>query len=212
MPPFSFAGPRVRPPAAQAKTFTAPNYHDLVDMPFFVGRFDMDSTRISDTWVRLATYPIGSVSGDARTMAWDWLKKMIPPQVAVFKETPFRTYTVMQIADSSYAIRTSVRSVAGAPSTGSTSSSSDTLPRVSRSRARRRTPTRASRPSPAPFPAKRLFDRGTFVAAPLASRPPAEEKSLACATGHTRTAGGNRQTGRACRYVVRVRTGSGDYR
>jgi len=35
-------------------------------------------------------------------MAWDWLKKMIPPQVAVFKETPFRTYTVMQIADSSY--------------------------------------------------------------------------------------------------------------
>jgi predicted metalloprotease with PDZ domain len=62
----------------------------------------MDSTRISDTWVRLATYPAGSVSGPARTMAWDWLKKMIPPQVAVFKETPFRTYTVMQIADSSY--------------------------------------------------------------------------------------------------------------
>ncbi len=89
-------------PAAQAKTYTAPNYHDLVDMPFFVGRFDMDSTRISDTWVRLATYPMGSVSGDARTMAWDWLKRMIPPQVAVFKETPFRTYTVMQIADSSY--------------------------------------------------------------------------------------------------------------
>jgi predicted metalloprotease with PDZ domain len=88
--------------AAQPRTFTAPNYHDLVDMPFFVGRFDMDSTRISDTWVRLATYPAGSVSGPARTMAWDWLKKMIPPQVAVFKETPFRTYTVMQIADSSY--------------------------------------------------------------------------------------------------------------
>jgi predicted metalloprotease with PDZ domain len=88
--------------AAQPRTFTAPNYHDLVDMPFFVGRFDMDSTRISDTWVRLATYPAGSVSGEARTMAWDWLRKMIPPQVAVFKETPFRTYTVMQIADSSY--------------------------------------------------------------------------------------------------------------
>src|SRR5918992_822000 len=89
-------------PAAQARTFTAPNYHDLVDMPFFVGRFDMDSTRIADTWVRLATYPMGSVSGEARAMAWDWLRRMIPPQVAVFKETPFRTYTVMQIADSSY--------------------------------------------------------------------------------------------------------------
>ena len=86
----------------QAKTFTAPNYHDLVDMPFFVGRFDLDSTRVSDMWVRLATYPAGSVSGEARTMAWDWLRKMIPPQVAVFKDTPFRTYTVMQIADSSY--------------------------------------------------------------------------------------------------------------
>src|SRR5918999_994907 len=89
-------------PAAQAKTFTAPNYHDLVDMPFFVGRFDLDSAQISDRWVRLATYPVGSVSGPARTMAWDWLRRMIPPQVEVFKETPFRTYTVMQIADSSY--------------------------------------------------------------------------------------------------------------
>jgi predicted metalloprotease with PDZ domain len=86
--------------AAEPRTFTAPNYHDLVDMPFFVGRFDLDSTRIGDSWVRLATYPMGSVSGGARTAAWDWLRRMIPPQVAVFKETPFRTYTVMQIADS----------------------------------------------------------------------------------------------------------------
>lgn len=88
--------------AAQPRTYTAPNYHDLVDMPFFVGRFDLDSARISDTWVRLATYPAASVSGEARTMAWDWLRRMIPPQVAVFKETPFRSYTVMQIADSSF--------------------------------------------------------------------------------------------------------------
>jgi predicted metalloprotease with PDZ domain len=88
--------------AAQPKTYTGPNYHDLVDMPFFVGRFDLDSTRIADTWVRLATYPAGSVSGQGRTAAWDWLRRIIPPQVAVFKETPFRTYTVMQIADSSY--------------------------------------------------------------------------------------------------------------
>ena len=88
--------------AAQPRTYTAPNYHDLVDMPFFVGRFDLDSARVGETWLRLATYPAGSVSGEARTMAWDWLRKMFPPQVAVFKETPFRTYTVMQIADSSY--------------------------------------------------------------------------------------------------------------
>jgi len=89
-------------PAAQPRTFTAPNYHDLVDMPFFVGRFDLDSTRVSDVWVRLATYPAGSVGGETRATAWEWLRRIIPPQVAVFKEAPFRTYTVMQIADSAF--------------------------------------------------------------------------------------------------------------
>ena len=42
--------------AGQPRTYTAPNYHDLVDMPFFVGRFDLDSARIGEAWVRLATY------------------------------------------------------------------------------------------------------------------------------------------------------------
>ena len=88
--------------AGQPRTYTAPNYHDLVDMPFFVGRFDLDSARIGETWVRLATYPAGSVAGDGRTAAWDWLRRIIPPQVAVFKETPFRNYTLLQIADSSF--------------------------------------------------------------------------------------------------------------
>src|SRR5215471_9448051 len=36
-------------------TFTAANYHDLVDMPFFVGRFDLDSMRVADRWVRFAS-------------------------------------------------------------------------------------------------------------------------------------------------------------
>ena len=35
----------------------ASNYHDLVDMPFFVGQFDVDSAQIADHWVRFATYP-----------------------------------------------------------------------------------------------------------------------------------------------------------
>lgn len=88
--------------APQPRTYRAPNYHDLVDMPFVVGRLELDSARIADVWVRLATYPVGSVSGDAREVAWDWLRRMIPPQIAVFGETPFREYTVMQIADSSF--------------------------------------------------------------------------------------------------------------
>ncbi|MEP6692776.1 MAG: PDZ domain-containing protein [Gemmatimonadaceae bacterium] len=84
------------------RTFSAANYHDLVDMPFFVGRFDIDSAMISERWVRFATYPAGSVQGANRALVWDQLKKIIPAEVAVFRDAPWKTYTVMQIADSSY--------------------------------------------------------------------------------------------------------------
>jgi len=89
-------------------TYTAANYHDLVDMPFFVGSFDLDSVRVSmpsaggQRWVRLATYPVGSVEGTRRAAALRWLERVIPPEAAVFGETPWQTYTVMQIADSAY--------------------------------------------------------------------------------------------------------------
>jgi predicted metalloprotease with PDZ domain len=92
----------VQGPGALPNTFSAANYHDLVDMPFFVGRFDIDSARISDRWVRLATYPMGSVSGTTRQTAWDQLKRVIPPQVAVFGDVPWDTYTIMQIVDSTF--------------------------------------------------------------------------------------------------------------
>ena len=91
-----------------ATTYTARNYHDLVDMPFFVGRFDIDSVSVAlpgaqgSRWVRLATYPAGSVSGARRAAALRWLERVVPPEAAVFGETPWRTYTVMQIADSTY--------------------------------------------------------------------------------------------------------------
>ncbi|HET6781688.1 MAG TPA: hypothetical protein VFH67_06305, partial [bacterium] len=68
------------------RRFVASNYHDLVDMPFFVGQFDLDSAQISGTWVRLATYPSGSVSGGVRVATWEALKLLIPPQVRVFGE------------------------------------------------------------------------------------------------------------------------------
>jgi predicted metalloprotease with PDZ domain len=86
----------------QAHTFAASNYHDLVDMPFFVGKFDIDSARIANHWVRLATYPAATVAGPARQTAWDQLKRVIPPEAAVFGEVPWDGYTVMQIADSTY--------------------------------------------------------------------------------------------------------------
>jgi predicted metalloprotease with PDZ domain len=82
--------------------YTASNYHDLVDMPFFVGQFDLDSTQISGTWVRFATYPSGSVTGGPRVAVWEALKRAIPAEVKVFGEVPWTTYSVLQIVDPSY--------------------------------------------------------------------------------------------------------------
>jgi predicted metalloprotease with PDZ domain len=89
--------------AAGTRTFSAKNYHDLVDMPFFVGAFDLDSAKVGPVWARLATYPKGFVAGQNRRDAWSFITKALPPEIAVFGEAPFSTYTVMQIADSSYA-------------------------------------------------------------------------------------------------------------
>jgi predicted metalloprotease with PDZ domain len=82
--------------------YSATNYHDLVDMPFFVGRFDVDSAMVSGKWMRFATYPAGSIQGEARRIAWDQLRKATPPLVAVFGEVPWNTYSVLQIVDSSF--------------------------------------------------------------------------------------------------------------
>ena len=57
------------------RRYSASNYHDLVDMPFFVGSFDVDSAQISGTWVRFATYPAGSVTGGVRVATWEAFKR-----------------------------------------------------------------------------------------------------------------------------------------
>ena len=84
------------------RTYTATNYHDLVDMPVFIGKFDLDSATISGKTVRYATYPVGSVAKDVRAAAWEQLTRVIPVEVAVFGEAPWASYTVMQIADSAF--------------------------------------------------------------------------------------------------------------
>jgi len=99
---WNIATGMARAPMTPSRTYSAANYHDLVDMPFFVGKFDMDSARIAEKWVRFATYPAGSISGAVRQTAWDQIKRVIPPQMAVFGETPWENYTVMQIVDSAY--------------------------------------------------------------------------------------------------------------
>ncbi|HEV2018311.1 MAG TPA: PDZ domain-containing protein [Gemmatimonadaceae bacterium] len=84
------------------RKFSASNYHDLVDMPFFVGQFDLDSAQIANHWVRFATYPSGSVTGGPRIAVWEALRRVIPVEGKVFAEIPWTTYSVMQIADSTF--------------------------------------------------------------------------------------------------------------
>jgi predicted metalloprotease with PDZ domain len=99
-PEFLIATGMTRAP--EARTYRAANYHELVDMPFFVGQFDLDSATVSGKTVRFATYPRGSFAGAARVTAWDQIKRSIPPEVLVFGEVPWDSYTIMQITDSTF--------------------------------------------------------------------------------------------------------------
>jgi predicted metalloprotease with PDZ domain len=89
-------------PAVTPQTFGAPTFHDLADMPFFIGRFDIDSERVADRWVKYASYPAGSVVGARRAAVLKTLSQVIPPEAAVFGEVPWTDYTVLQVTDSSY--------------------------------------------------------------------------------------------------------------
>jgi predicted metalloprotease with PDZ domain len=86
-------------PGRGPNTYTEASYHELVDMPFFVGRIDYDSTQVAGRWTRLASYPAGALTGQARSRLWDQIGKVIPVQSAVFRETPWDRYNVMLIFD-----------------------------------------------------------------------------------------------------------------
>jgi predicted metalloprotease with PDZ domain len=89
-------------PAGAALTYGEKNYHDLVDMPFFIGKVDVDSMQVSGKWTRLATYPAGTLAGAQRQQFWGYIQKAIPTESSVFGETPWDTYSVMDIFDSAY--------------------------------------------------------------------------------------------------------------
>ena len=90
--------------ATGVNTFAANNYHDLVDMPFFVGRFDIDSTTIVGKTLRFASYPTGSISAVARAAAFQQLAKTIPFQAMIFGEVPWDSYTLFQVADETFSL------------------------------------------------------------------------------------------------------------
>ena len=88
-------------PAARG-SYSASSYHELVDMPILAGRFDLDSTKVGSGWLRFASYPASVESASRRASTLADLSRIIGVEAAVFGETPWRTYTVMQIADSAF--------------------------------------------------------------------------------------------------------------
>ncbi|HEU4700067.1 MAG TPA: PDZ domain-containing protein [Gemmatimonadales bacterium] len=89
-------------PRPGVNTWGESNYHDLVDMPFFVGRFDVDSQQVAGKWQRLATYPAGRLQGPARAEAWRAIAAMAPAEGAVFADTPWPDYTTMMVFPDEY--------------------------------------------------------------------------------------------------------------
>lgn len=88
--------------ATGPRTYRAASYHELVDMPFFIGRLDVDSARVDGTWHRVASWPRGVFAGPARELFWSQLKAMQPTMSRVFAETPWTDYTTLLIFDSTF--------------------------------------------------------------------------------------------------------------
>jgi len=84
-------------PDGAPRAYRAGNYHDLVDMPFFIGNFDLDSNQVEGKWVRVASYPAGALAGAQRAEFWTDLQKYLPKEIAVFQEAPYDTYSTMMI-------------------------------------------------------------------------------------------------------------------
>jgi predicted metalloprotease with PDZ domain len=88
--------------AGNGGEYAAETYHELVDMPTFVGRFDLDSLSIDGKWYRLASYPEGALAGQPRTLLWDQIEAMMPPMEAVFDDVPWDHYTTLLVFEPSF--------------------------------------------------------------------------------------------------------------
>jgi len=98
----------LRPPSTPfdslrpAQAFAERNYHDLVDMPFFIGRLDIDSTQAGGHWYRVVSWPAGAFQGGARQQFHEELAGSVPAMSRVFGETPWDAYTIMLLFDSTF--------------------------------------------------------------------------------------------------------------
>ncbi|MEN8145007.1 MAG: PDZ domain-containing protein [Gemmatimonadota bacterium] len=82
--------------------FSAQSYHEVVDRPVFIGRFDLDSAEVEGTMYRLATYPEGTMAGEIRAEMWEDITAMMPPMSAVFGDTPWDSYTTLLVFDAGF--------------------------------------------------------------------------------------------------------------
>jgi predicted metalloprotease with PDZ domain len=89
-------------PTAGTNTFREANYHDLVDMPMFIGRFDLDSVIVEGKATRVATWPEGGFRGAPRLQFLTELGRTIPAMSKVFGETPWDHYTILAIFEPSF--------------------------------------------------------------------------------------------------------------
>ncbi|HUP90586.1 MAG TPA: PDZ domain-containing protein, partial [Longimicrobiales bacterium] len=85
-----------------ANVYREENFHDLVDMPVFIGAFDFDSAQANGKWNRLASYPASKMPVAARQTLLDEIGKLLAKEAAVFNEMPWQTYTTMIIWDSAF--------------------------------------------------------------------------------------------------------------
>lgn len=85
-------------------TYSASNYHDLVDMPFFIGEFDIDSTVVVGKTFRFASYPSGAITPVVKTGIFQQLARILPYQAMVFGEVPWESYTIFQVSDSDFSL------------------------------------------------------------------------------------------------------------
>jgi predicted metalloprotease with PDZ domain len=88
--------------ADSTNTFRESNYHDLVDMPMFIGRFDLDSVTVEGKVTRVATWPEGAFRGMPRLQFLTELGKTIPAMARVFGETPWDAYTILAVFEPTY--------------------------------------------------------------------------------------------------------------
>ena len=76
-------------------TYTASDYHELVDNPTFVGYFAIDSVQADGRWIRLAVYPPDYLKDPAKEMALDALQKIADYTHDLFGEPPYDRYTTL---------------------------------------------------------------------------------------------------------------------